>query len=93
MKLFDRFRNQNSTESINTNPTLEQLQEFFGVTTILDISNSKLSSATYYACMQIRCNALAKLPLKLMQELENGSSKKAVGENLYKLLKSFYDTS
>ncbi|MDM8127026.1 phage portal protein [Paraclostridium benzoelyticum] len=87
MKLFDRFRNQNSTESINTNPTLEQLQEFFGVTTILDISNSKLSSATYYACMQIRCNALAKLPLKLMQELENGSSKKAVGENLYKLLK------
>lgn len=87
MKLFDIFRNQKSNETINTNPTLEQLQEFFGVTTILDISNSKLSSATYYACMQIRCNALAKLPLKLMQELENGSSKKAVDENLYKLLK------
>lgn len=87
MKLFDRFRNQRSTESINTNPTLEQLQEFFGVTTILDIPNSKLSSATYYACMQIRCNAIAKLPLKLMQELENGSSKKAVNEKLYKLLK------
>lgn len=87
MKLFDRFRNQRETETINTNPTLDQLQNFFNVKSLLDISDSKLASATYYACIQIRCNALAKLPLKLMQELENGSSRKAIKEDLYRLLK------
>ncbi len=36
--------------------------------------------------MQIRCNAIAKLPLKLMRETEKGSIK-AKEHNLYKLLK------
>lgn len=87
MNFFKRFRNQVDDETINTNPTLEQIQGFFDTKNILNISNSKLSSITYYTCMQIRCNALAKLPLKLMQELENGSSRKAVDQSLYRLLK------
>ncbi|NFF21925.1 phage portal protein [Clostridium botulinum] len=79
------FRNEVTTETIGTNPTLEELQEFFK-TNIEEVSNSKLTSTSYYSCMQIRCNAIAKLPIKLMQETEKGSNK-ATKHNLYKLLK------
>ncbi len=86
-KIKNTFKNQSTSEveTIGTNPTLEQLESFFH-TTIEEISNSKLTSASYYACMQIRCNAIAKLPIKLMQETEKGANK-AVDHNLYKLLK------
>lgn len=86
-KLKNTFKNQltSEVETIGTNPTLEQLESFFH-TSIEEISNSKLTSASYYACMQIRCNAIAKLPIKLMQETEKGANK-AVDHNLYKLLK------
>ncbi|MFL0168285.1 phage portal protein [Candidatus Clostridium helianthi] len=86
-KIKNTFKNQSisEVETIGTNPTLEQLESFFH-TSIEEISNSKLTSASYYACMQIRCNAIAKLPIKLMQETEKGANK-AVDHNLYKLLK------
>ncbi|NRT32431.1 HK97 family phage portal protein [Clostridium beijerinckii] len=86
-KIKNTFKNQatSEAETIGTNPTLEQLESFFH-TSIEEISNSKLTSASYYACMQIRCNAIAKLPIKLMQETEKGANK-AVDHNLYKLLK------
>ncbi|NOW85932.1 HK97 family phage portal protein [Clostridium beijerinckii] len=86
-KIKNTFKNQSTSEveTIGTNPTLEQLESFFH-TSIEEISNSKLTSASYYACMQIRCNAIAKLPIKLMQETEKGANK-AVDHNLYKLLK------
>ena len=51
-----------------------------------DISPNKLNSATYYACMQIRCNAISKLPLKLMKVSEEGTIK-AENHPLYDLLK------
>lgn len=89
MKIINRlrnaFKNEINTESIGTNPTLDQIESFFN-TSIEEISNSKLTSTSYYSCMQIRCNAIAKLPIKLMQETEKGSNK-AVAHNLYKLLK------
>lgn len=50
------------------------------------ISQNKLNSATYYSCMLIRCNAIAKLPVKLMKETDQGSEK-AVGNAKYSLLK------
>ncbi|MBN7575418.1 phage portal protein [Clostridium sp. 2-1] len=86
-KIKNTFKNQSisEVETIGTNPTLEQLESFFH-TSIEEISNSKLTSASYYACMQIRCNAIAKLPIKLMQETEKGANK-AVDHNLYKILK------
>lgn len=88
MKLFgyEIKKRKNETETISTNPTIQQLNEFFNINGITDISGSKLTSATYYACMQIRCNALAKLPLKIMRWGENGSEV-ATDHSLYELFK------
>lgn len=52
------------------------------------ISRSALNSATYLACMQIRCNAIAKVPLKLKHQAnDNDSAKDAKDHSLYKKLK------
>lgn len=48
---------------------------------------SELKSATYYACMLIRCNAFAKLPIKLKKWTEEGAED-AKKHNLYYLLKT-----
>ncbi len=86
-KIKSLFNNESEDiDSIGTNPSIEQLEHFFG-TDIELISNSKLTSTTYYSCMQIRCNAIAKLPLKLMKKTEKGSEK-AIDHSLYKLLKN-----
>lgn len=63
----------------------DDIANFFGYDT--DIGNSRLTSATYYACMLIRCNAIAKLPVKLMQETAEGFQK-ASKHPMYKLLKN-----
>ena len=73
------------TETITINPTLEELREFFRMD--ISISGEKLTSATYYACMQIRCNAIAKLPLKLMQHTKKKGDIQAVEHSLYNLLR------
>lgn len=78
-----KFRNE--VETISTNPTIEELQEFFGIS-IGDISGSKLNSVSYYSCMQIRCNAIAKLPIKLLRESDKGIEK-ATDNPLYNVLK------
>lgn len=86
-KLKSLFKNEaEDIDEIGLNPTIEQLQQFFG-TEIELVSNSKLTSTTYYSCMQIRCNAIAKLPLKLMQKTDKGSEK-ATEHSLYRLLKN-----
>lgn len=84
-RLRNTFKNEIESESIGTNPTLQQLESFFN-SSIEEVSNSKLTSTSYYSCMQIRCNAIAKLPIKLMQETEKGANK-AINHSLYKLLK------
>lgn len=71
-------------ESIGVNPSVEELNRFFG--TKLPVGNSMLTAATYYSCMQIRCNSIAKLPVKLMK-WENGGSQKAETHPLYKILR------
>lgn len=71
-------------ESISLSPTIDQLRAFFH-NEIEEISSQRLTSSTYYACMLIRCNAIAKLPLKLMKETGNGSVK-AVEHPSYMLL-------
>lgn len=65
--------------------TLKQINDYFNQLTNIS-TESKLRSSTYYACMQIRCNAVAKLPIKLIQDTENGKIK-AVNHELYYLLK------
>lgn len=52
-----------------------------------DKKRTMLLSSTYYACMQIRCNALAKMPLKLLKRDEDGV-KVYTDIKLYDLLKS-----
>ena len=64
IRLFKRNKKiKNETDSISLNPTINDLNTFFNS---YDISGSKLTSATYYACMLIRCNSIAKLPLNLL---------------------------
>lgn len=63
---------------------VESFKEAWGLTG--DVSDNRLYSATYYACMQIRCNAISKLPLKIMRTTEEGT-KKAEDHYLYNLLK------
>lgn len=62
-----------NTTTISANPTLEQLNSFFGVNNIGSIGNN-LCSATYYGCMLIRCNAFAKLPINIMQYTKDKGS-------------------
>lgn len=45
-----------------------------------------LYSSTYYACMRIRCDALAKLPIKVMQHYEKGGAQKLRTHELWQLL-------
>lgn len=75
--------NQIVKETIGVNPSLEELNRFFG--TNIQLSGERLTSATYYACMQVRCNAIAKLPFKIMKWTEKGGAEKAVDHPLYKL--------
>lgn len=86
-KVKDIFKNEDSEVTIGLNPTLQELKEFFG-SDVEEISDSKLTSSTYYSCMLIRCNAIAKLGIKLMQEEEKQGTRKAKEHPLYNLLKT-----
>lgn len=58
-----------------------------GEDTRIEISRqAALNSATYYACMRIRCDALAKLPIKIMQETDDAGSVKRRDHPLWELL-------
>ncbi len=88
MKLFHGLKNSVSkpeVETIGLNPTLAELERFFNCP-IETLSTSMLTSATYYACMQIRCNAIAKLPIKLMRQTEDGTVENKT-ERISQLLK------
>lgn len=63
---------KNSVDLITPSATSEELAEFFGWDSSLG-GRSALNAATYYACMQIRCNAFAKLPLKVKRFDGKGS--------------------
>ena len=59
-------------QSISSGSSTEEIEKFFGWDE--DLGNREaLNAATYYACMQIRCNAFAKLPIKLKQFQGRGS--------------------
>ncbi|MDU0200157.1 phage portal protein [Paenibacillus sp. MAH-36] len=52
-----------------------------------DISADKLNSATYFACMDIRCKAISTLPLRVMKLDEDGGSEQDRKHYLSALLK------
>lgn len=81
MKLFKK-RFNNSAEKTG----FASLMEYFENSGILDaVRQSDLTAATYYACMLIRCNALAKIPFRLYRK--NGDGAETIDHNLSELLK------
>lgn len=73
---------KNETKTI----TLQELNEYFENANIrLALGKSNLTAATYYACMQIRCNAIAKVPFKVYRHDGDGSQE--VNHGLNELLK------
>ena len=81
MKLF-RKKFKNSAEKMG----FASLMDYFDNSGILDaVRQSDLTAATYYACMLIRCNALAKIPFRLYRK--NGDGAETIDHNLSELLK------
>ena len=74
---------ENSTPTVGANPTLAEIMRFFNVDDISQIAPSGLTSATYYACMLIRCNAIARLPLKVKRKTKDGGAEDLRGHSLY----------
>lgn len=66
------FKNSAEINSISSGSSAEDIAEFFGWDDDLG-GREALNAATYYACMQIRCNAFAKLPIKIKQFQGRGS--------------------
>ena len=86
MGLFKRNKTETETKTISLNSSLTDLLSFFGVDDILELDTPSLNAATYYACMQIRCNAIAKLPLKVMKQTGEGTDV-FYDHSLYELLR------
>lgn len=88
MKLFKKIFN-NSTKKTNSDEKtgFESLMQYFDNSGILDaLRQSDLTAATYYACMQIRCNALAKIPFRLYRK--NGDGAETIDHDLQNCLNS-----
>lgn len=78
--IFFNFKKRSSkTQNIRdgtteTNYTISELNNFFDNSDILSaLGTSNLTAATYYACMLIRCNALAKIPFKIYKSNGDGA--------------------
>ena len=57
-----------------TSRTLSELNSLFDNSDILSaVGADNLTAATYYACMLIRCNALAKIPFKIYRSDGDGA--------------------
>lgn len=65
--------------------TFEQLIDFLQIG---GVDSSRLSEATYFACLKVLSESIGKLPLKLMQYTEKGGVIKAYKHPLYKLADS-----
>ncbi len=84
MGVFKR-KIKNEVATIGTNPTIEELNHFFE--TDVSMVGGNLTAATYYAAMQIRCNAIAKLPFKVMRHDDFDGDRVCKDHSLYELLK------
>ena len=71
---------------ITPNPTIAEIMRFFNVDDISQIDITRLTSATYYACMLIRCNAIARLPMKVKRKTADGGAEDMRTHPLYNLL-------
>lgn len=74
---------QSQNGTISLNPSMEELKSLFhnGI-----IGGAPLNSATYYACMKIRCDALSKTPIHVMNYSEEKGTEKIRNHPLYEVL-------
>lgn len=82
MGLFSRRKKSRKIRD-ETAMTVEQLNTLFDSSAI---GANSLNSATYFACMQIRCNALAKIPFKVYKRNGDGTELQQ-DHNLRELIK------
>lgn len=81
MNLFRKIFNKSEEKT-----GFASLEEYFSNSGILSaLSQADLTAATYYACMLIRCNALAKIPFRIYRK--SGDGAEDVEHNLSELLK------
>ena len=67
--------------------TLSELNSLFDNSDILSaVGADNLTAATYYACMLIRCNALAKIPFKIYRSRSKSTVQTVTGLNLCKTI-------
>ena len=85
--LARRFRAEQKREVIDLDDP--RLLEILGIDPddLLARGTGALREATVYACVKILSEAVAKLPLKVYQELPEGGIRKATDHYLYPLLK------
>lgn len=89
MSILDIFKKKNTSNIKNETFTFNDVNKFLEAWGLNsgDVSPNKLNSATYYACMQIRCNSISKLPLKIFKDTDLGIVK-ASDHYLYDILKT-----
>lgn len=76
---------ENRTTTINGYDT-EEFLRLLGIT-INSVDRDKLGEITYFTCLKLLSESLAKLPLKLYRE-DNKGNEKATNHYLYSLLKT-----
>ena len=94
MGIFKRKSVKNET-SESSKTSFASLMEYFDNSGILDSVNApNLTASTYYACMLIRCNSIAKIPFKVYKQ--DGDGAEIIKHSLSELLKfrpNFYTTA
>ena len=81
-----KIKNEVQTSTEPRTFTIQELNDFFDNSEILSaIGKSNLTAATYYACMLIRCNAIAKIPFKVYKQ--DGDGAKSEQHSINELLK------
>ena len=80
MKIMDLFRKRQIKNEVTITPEQEEIM--WSKTE----NSSMLLSSAYYSCMQIRCNALAKMPIKILKKDSDGTHIQT-DTSLYTLLK------
>lgn len=86
MGLLRRFKNEVLAEpEVEAEPrkNLDWLESLF----LKGRRGKSLESITYYSCMRIRCDAIAKLPIKIKKHNPKGGSESVEDNDVSKLLK------
>lgn len=64
------------------------LQQLIDMLNIGGVDKSRLSEATYFACLKILSESIGKMPLKLLKYTDTGGITKAYGHPLYNIVSS-----